>query len=356
MERWVRLPGPDGHDRRVSGARRATTWWLMAAVVFCASGGPGRATGGQAIRAAAWPPVDVKKVRELIVQLDARGYHDRDAAHKALMEMGPGIEPELRSVLKGKPSEEVRIRIERLLEFLRRFEVSLAKLRLRARAKFPIPKANLEIPKEMAPCAANLRKIYAAIEKHDKDNRCLPGCLSDLSPKTLDAKMLLCPADPNGRSKVNRDPKRPCSYSYEFSSAPAPLVWDETRTTTCRNWKPAQVTLFGDVVPIVRCDHHGPAPLNVTVTGRLYWGKPNWEWMFIRDYCWGDELPGGRMKRYRVKRGDAGFWAVAKNAYGNGKYWALVAKANPNTPSNALRVGQVLIIPPLPAPGARPEK
>ena len=61
--------------------------------------------------------------------------------------------------------------------------------------------------------------------------------------------------------------------------------------------------------------------------------------------------PGGI---YIVKKGDNGFWSIAEKVYGQGKYWTLISKANPNVDSNNLAVGQELVIPPLPAvPPAR---
>ena len=57
----------------------------------------------------------------------------------------------------------------------------------------------------------------------------------------------------------------------------------------------------------------------------------------------------GRTTTYTVKEADQGFWTVAKNVYGNGKHWALIAKANPDADSNTLRAGQILKIPSLPA-------
>lgn len=58
--------------------------------------------------------------------------------------------------------------------------------------------------------------------------------------------------------------------------------------------------------------------------------------------------PGGGT--YTVRAGDNGFWIIAQRVYGpeNGKYWTLIQKANPTVDTNALRVGQVLNIPPLP--------
>ncbi len=51
---------------------------------------------------------------------------------------------------------------------------------------------------------------------------------------------------------------------------------------------------------------------------------------------------------YAVRAGDQGLWGIAKIVYGHGKYWSLIAKANPDVDFNALRVGQELIIPPFP--------
>jgi len=57
-------------------------------------------------------------------------------------------------------------------------------------------------------------------------------------------------------------------------------------------------------------------------------------------------------KSYVVKAEDKGLWSVAEKMYGNGSYWTLIAKANPKADTNRLRVGQVLVIPPKPAPVA----
>jgi hypothetical protein len=50
-------------------------------------------------------------------------------------------------------------------------------------------------------------------------------------------------------------------------------------------------------------------------------------------------LPDARGGTYVVKKGDTGFWLVAERAYGpgKGKYWPLIAKANPNVDTNRLR-------------------
>ncbi len=58
---------------------------------------------------------------------------------------------------------------------------------------------------------------------------------------------------------------------------------------------------------------------------------------------------------YTIKKGDNGYWIIAQRVYGqeNGKYWTLIQKANPNADTNALRIGQVLKIPPLPGSASR---
>jgi len=57
----------------------------------------------------------------------------------------------------------------------------------------------------------------------------------------------------------------------------------------------------------------------------------------------------GGEKIYVVKKGDNGFWSVAAKpeVYGDGRYWHLIQKANPDAKTGALRPGQQLIIPPL---------
>ena len=57
--------------------------------------------------------------------------------------------------------------------------------------------------------------------------------------------------------------------------------------------------------------------------------------------------PASGEKLYVVRKGDSGFWTVAEKMYGAGKYWPVVAKANPQVASSALRPGQTLVIPPL---------
>ena len=57
---------------------------------------------------------------------------------------------------------------------------------------------------------------------------------------------------------------------------------------------------------------------------------------------------------YEVQKGDSGFWAIAEKKYGDGKYYYLIAKANPNVSSNSLRPGQKLLIPAKPVGRTEP--
>jgi nucleoid-associated protein YgaU len=56
----------------------------------------------------------------------------------------------------------------------------------------------------------------------------------------------------------------------------------------------------------------------------------------------------GEAGTYTVKKGDNGFWVIAEDYYGNGKYWTLIRDANPNASSTSLRPGMELVMPPKP--------
>jgi len=162
-----------------------------------------------------------------------------------------------------------------------------------ATSKFAIPKKNLKITEQMQSCAANLRKIYAAIKKYEKDKGKLPYWLSDLVPEYVSKETLLCPHDPKPDSFGGfADPKLPCSYTYEFPPARklARFGGSPVDDMTYRDWKAAQMKLFGDVVPLVRCRHHGRMLLNISVGGQIYLNPSHWEPMFIPDYTVGLEL------------------------------------------------------------------
>jgi len=189
-------------------------------------------------------------------------------------------------------------------------------------AKYVIPEENLEIPEEMQACAANLREISAAIKEYERDKGTLPNWLSDLIPDYLSNEVLFCPRDAGHRSQFSPDPRLPCSYSWEFSAKPIPTGWDPTGKTLYRDWKAQQVKLFGDIVPMIRCNHHGEQCLNLTAGGQIYWGQLNWEYMFKRDYRFGDELSSQKRSTEldrlidQLKHNDSGTRAKAASALG----------------------------------------
>ena len=121
-----------------------------------------------------------------------------------------------------------------------------------------------EVSKGIETCRENLRQIKRARDEYRAANADAdPQWLSDLSPKYLDAKFLLCPADttagvPGVLTEDASDPTLPCSYLYEIRPSE----------------KEAQQMLWkqeGDMTPIVRCEHHR---LNLSLGGKLYRNGP----------------------------------------------------------------------------------
>jgi hypothetical protein len=142
----------------------------------------------------------------------------------------------------------------------------------------------------MRVCAANLEKIYAAIREFEKETGRLPNALTELVPTYLSRETLVCPNDPASRQTKNLPPRAQCSYYYEFSSVRISPEWPIIGGMRFADWKRQQVKLFGDVVPMVRCPHHGAQYLTVSVTGKVYISPYVWERMFIPGYTHGDEF------------------------------------------------------------------
>jgi ankyrin repeat protein/beta-lactamase regulating signal transducer with metallopeptidase domain len=172
-----------------------------------------------------------------------------------------------------------------------------------ATSKSAIPERNLEIPEQMQACAANLRKIHAAIKKYEKDKGQLPDWLSDLVPNYVSKEMLMCPDNPETEWKRHAaDPKLPCGYAYEFgpTRAFARFGGAPTDGMTMRDRKMAQVAFFGDAVPLCRCRLHGPTlgpmNLNISVGGEVYLSGPQWESLIMPDYKVGSELLEERLQ------------------------------------------------------------
>ena len=121
-----------------------------------------------------------------------------------------------------------------------------------ARTDTPIEKSSEDLTeaqsqKNIEICTQNLVAIGKAVEAYKKEHDDFPEWLSELYPKYLpDANLLLCPADELGGKPIfssNADPKMPVSYSYQFHPK-------------YRVRKSEERTVYGDVIPLVRCRHH----------------------------------------------------------------------------------------------------
>ena len=127
----------------------------------------------------------------------------------------------------------------------------------------PSEKQTLDDFKAVQTCRENLRQIQLALENHRAEVGAEPQWLSELSPQYLKKKVLLCPADPTAGvpgvlTEDASDPTLPCSYLYEFR--PEQKIGQEFL-----------LDIEGDMVPIVRCQHH---LLNLSVSGKLYRNGP----------------------------------------------------------------------------------
>jgi protocatechuate 3,4-dioxygenase beta subunit len=158
------------------------------------------------------------------------------------------------------------------------------------RTVYAIPEEQLEIPEDLQACAAKLGTIDAALRRCLKDTGRWPDRLSDLVPTYLKEEDLFCPDDRKHTSAYTPDPALPCSYCWELSNGRIAGNWDREGKTTNREWKLRQTRLFGDVVPIVRCMHHGnDRVLSLAIGGQIYWSPLGWERQFKQSYRFGQE-------------------------------------------------------------------
>ena len=123
----------------------------------------------------------------------------------------------------------------------------------------PAEQQSHEEAKGLERCRENLRNIKRAIENHHTDGNERCQWLSELCPQYLDKKALICPADktagvPGVLTEGAADPTLPCSYLYEFR-------------LTEKTGQEFLLAQEGDMIPIVRCQHHF---LNLSVSGKLY--------------------------------------------------------------------------------------
>lgn len=120
-------------------------------------------------------------------------------------------------------------------------------------------------------CTQNLLTIGKAIQVYQEVHGDFPEWLSDLHPKYLrDANLLLCPADTKGGEPIfyiNADPQMPVSYGYQFHAG----YRERTR---------ANLTVYGDVIPLARCRHHVNQSftcLNLSFAFKVYQSSSVWE-------------------------------------------------------------------------------
>ena len=162
-------------------------------------------------------------------------------------------------------------------------------------AKFTIAQENLQIPNEMKTCATNFAKINTALAAYKLDKGKMPDWLSDLVPQYLSAEALACPNDPDHTAPYFPDPKLPCSYGFEFSPTSYGGDAGPLSNKTAAEWKTAQMKLFGNVVPVVRCHHHGQQScLNLSCGGQVYVSPLSWEVLFIPNYQSGQEFQAAK--------------------------------------------------------------
>ena len=121
-------------------------------------------------------------------------------------------------------------------------------------------------------CTQNLIAIGKSIQAYQKEHGDFPEWLSDLHhPKYMpDPSALICPSDKVGGKALFPpavDPKMPVSYGYQFYPA-------------YRKWKTEERLMFGDVVPLVRCQHHVNSEfdsLNLNFTFEIARSSNLWE-------------------------------------------------------------------------------
>jgi hypothetical protein len=93
------------------------------------------------------PDVDAKRVGQLLADLDAQDPKVRDAASSELAGMADRAEAQLRQALEGKPSAEVRARVQRLLDSISPLPTGAAQIR-DDRALYVLEQINSEKARE----------------------------------------------------------------------------------------------------------------------------------------------------------------------------------------------------------------
>src|SRR5687767_3972588 len=110
----------------------------------------------------------------------------------------------------------------------------------------PVARAADAADEERDECRKNLETIHKAIQSFRREQKDLPGWLSDLVPKHLkDPNALTCPTA-RRTGKINtlgsEDPKISTTYTYQFSDGPIPKVVPNGEGHTMKEWKRKQMS------------------------------------------------------------------------------------------------------------------
>jgi CubicO group peptidase (beta-lactamase class C family) len=143
------------------------------------------------------------------------------------------------------------------------------------------------VPDGLTICAEQLRTIGRALDDYQRHHGELPPYLSDLYPQYVaDLALFHCPADPSSGDPLFpelADPKMPISYLYALNKERVPphlgfwLVPESSAEVTWRDVAVMQRGYFGDRVPAIRCRHHRPIFVHLTLAGQVYCTRRHWE-------------------------------------------------------------------------------
>lgn len=110
-------------------------------------------------------------------------------------------------------------------------------------------------------CTQHLVAIGEALNAYEKEHGDFPEWLSELHPKYLaNADVLICPADEENGIPIlpyDTDPNLPVSYDYQFRA-------------DYREWKTQERSVYGNVIPIVRCKHHADPSADASLEKNLH--------------------------------------------------------------------------------------
>src|SRR5436190_23346364 len=142
-------------------------------------------------------------------------------------------------------------------------------------------------PDALVICTEQLRALGRALDNYQRQHGELPPHLSDLYPQYVDNLALFhCPTDPSSGDPLFSelaDPKMPISYVYALNKERVPphlgfwLVPESSAEVTWRDVAVMQRRYFGDRVPAIRCRHHQPIFVHLTLAGQVFCTRSHWE-------------------------------------------------------------------------------